>query len=432
MTSPDYTRTGVARPLAAALSPSRSVLDNGVSVVVRETHKTAAATISLAMRSGSACDPPHGEGATHLLSRLIDRGTPRHSADELAESLESRGVSLATTVSRHQVSMVCTCLSEDFAHVLGVLAEMLIEPTIPDAELVTRRTEVLTAIAQDRDSPYVMALDELLGLLYGVDHPYGRPAKGTPETVAQMTRNALLGLHHERFAPSELCLVVVGEVDRNHVMDEAARVFGAWRAPRPAPGSLAHPDPRSARRRRVVPMPGKAQADIAYGFTAIARSDPDYYACRLMNNVFGQYAIGGRLGDSIRERQGMAYYVSSSLEAGLVEGPLVIRAGVSPANVERTIASIDDEVRRMRTEGVTEQELSESRQYLLGSMPRTLETNAGIAAFLQNVEFFGLGLDYDARLPQLLGAVTRDDVNAAARRLLDPDRAAITVAGPRA
>ena len=431
MTLPDHTRTAVARPLAAALSPSRSVLDNGVSVVVRETHKTAAATISLAMRSGSACDPPHAVGATHLLSRLLDRGTTRHSADQLAESLESRGVSLVTTVSRHQVSMACTCLSEDFAHVLAVLGEMLIEATFPDAELVTRRSEVLTAIAQDRDSPYVMAHDELLGLLYGPGHPYGRPAKGTPETVAQLTRNELLGLHDERFAPSELSLVVVGEVDRDRVMAEAARVLGAWRAVRPTPVSLAQPDSRSARQRRVIPMPGKAQVDIAYGFTAIARSDPEYYACWLMNNVFGQYAIGGRLGDSIRERQGMAYYVSSSLEAGLVEGPLVIRAGVSPANVERTIASIDHEVRRMRTDGITEQELTESRQYLVGSMPRTLETNEGIAAFLQNAEFFGLGLDYDARLPQLLGDVTRDDVNAAARRLLDPDRATITVAGPQ-
>ena len=372
MTSPDHTRSGVIRPLAPTLAPTRSVLDNGVSVIVRETHKTAAATISLAMRSGSACDPPGCAGATHLLSRLIDRGTTRHSAEELAESLESRGVSLATTVSRHQVSMVCTCLSEDFARVLGVLAEMLIEPTIPADELPTRRNEVLTAIAQDRDSPYVTALEELLGLLYGPDHPYGRPAKGAPETVARLTRDGLLGLHHERFAPSELCLVVVGEVDRGRVTDEAARAFGAWRAPRPASVPLTHPDPSPARRRHDVPMPGKAQADIAYGFIAIARSDPDYYACWLMNNVFGQYAIGGRLGDSIRERQGMAYYVSSSLDAGLVEGPLVIRAGVSPANVERTIASIDHEVLRMRTEGVTEQELTESRQYLLGSMPRTL------------------------------------------------------------
>ena len=123
-----------------------------------------------------------------------------------------------------------------------------------------------------------------------------------------------------------------------------------------------------------------------------------------MNNALGQYAIGGRLGDSIRERQGMAYYVFSSLDATVVEGPLLIRAGVSPANVDRAVASIDEELVRLTRDGLTEKELTESRQYLIGSMPRTLETNAGIATFLQTVEFFGLGLDYDVRVPDLLGA----------------------------
>jgi len=149
-----------------------------------------------------------------------------------------------------------------------------------------------------------------------------------------------------------------------------------------------------------------------------------------MNNVFGQYSIGGRLGDSIRERQGMAYYVSSALEANLAEGPLVIRAGVSPANVDRAIASIDQEIVAIAGEGVTQKELDDSRRYLVGSIPRALETNAAIATFLQTEEFFGLGLDYDARLPDLLGAVTRDQVNAAARRLLDVNRATVVIAGP--
>jgi zinc protease len=103
---------------------------------------------------------------------------------------------------------------------------------------------------------------------------------------------------------------------------------------------------------------------------------------------------------------------------------------VSAANVDRTIASIDEELIRIGNEGVTARELSESRQYLVGSMPRALETNAGIAAFLQSSEFFGLGLDYDIRLADLLGLVTLDDVRDAARRSLDPDRATIVVAGP--
>jgi zinc protease len=128
----------------------------------------------------------------------------------------------------------------------------------------------------------------------------------------------------------------------------------------------------------------------------------------------------------------MAYYVSSSLDANVAEGPLLVRAGVSPTNVHRAVASIDEEVVRLVRDGLTEKELDESRRYLIGSIPRALETNAAIASFLQTEEFFGLGLDYDARLPDLLRAVTLDDVNAAARRALDPDRAAVVIAGPYA
>jgi zinc protease len=177
-------------------------------------------------------------------------------------------------------------------------------------------------------------------------------------------------------------------------------------------------------------MMNKAQTDIAYGFTTITRNDPAHYAYWVMNVTLGQYALGGRLGDRIRERQGMAYYVSSILDANILEGPLLIRAGVSPSNVDRAIQSIDDELQQIRQEGMSAKELAETKQYLIGSMPRTLETNAGIAGFLQSVEFFGLGLDYDRRLPDILNAVTLDAVNSAARQSLDPARASIVIAGP--
>jgi zinc protease len=126
----------------------------------------------------------------------------------------------------------------------------------------------------------------------------------------------------------------------------------------------------------------------------------------------------------------MAYYVFSSLEANLMPGPLVIRAGVSPANVLKAVASIDTELRKLGAFGPTEQEVADSRQYLIGSMPRTLETNMGIATYLQTAELFGLGLDYDVRMPDLLRAVTREQIHEAARRAINPDRAAVVVAGP--
>jgi zinc protease len=296
----------------------------------------------------------------------------------------------------------------------------------------TRRGEIVTLIRQDDDNPAARAADALMHALYGDAHPYGRPLRGTLESVAAIDRAALQQFHRERFAPGAMSLAFVGDVEPQHAIDLAGAAFGDWTGTaRPRP-DLSHVPELRERRVQVIPMMNKAQADIAYGFSTILRADPRYYAYWLMNNVLGQYSLGGRLGDSIREKQGMAYYAFSSLDANVVRGPLLIRAGVNPSNVERAVASIDGELVKMAAEGPTDREIQESKQYLIGSLPRNLETNAGIATFLQTAEFFGLGLDYDVRLPGLLQAVTRDEVHAAARDTLDPGRAAVAVAGPYA
>jgi zinc protease len=414
------------------LAPIRTVLGNGLTLLVKHTTTTPAVAISLSMRAGSIVDPPGAAGMTWLLSRVIDRGTAARSAAEIAEELDSRGITLTILVTRHAFSIGCRCLADDFEPVLALLADIVMSPSLPDEEIAVRKVEVITSIRQDQDNPAVRATEALMAHLYPDEHPYGRRTKGSIEVVEQLTRDQLLQLHDERFAPGALTAVIVGDVEPARMQEVASQVLGGWR--KAAPPLLAVPPvaASTARKRIVIPMMNKSQADIAYGFTAITRHNPAYYAFWLMNVAFGQYAIGGRLGDSIRERQGMAYYVSSALDANVAPGPLVIRAGVSPANVDRAVASIDEEVVRLVTDGLTPQELDESRRYLIGSIPRSLETNAAIANFLHTEEFFGLGLDYDARLPDLLNAVTMDDVNAAARSVLNPDRATVVIAGPYA
>ena len=414
----------------SGLAPVRATLENGAVFLGKQTRTTPAVTISLAMRAGSICDPADQAGATWLLSRVIDRGTTTRSALDIADELDNRGISLNFAVTRHILSLVCTCLAEDFEPAFSLAGEMLMHPSLPEEEIATRKGEVVTAIRQDEDNPAVRATESLMALLYPNGHPYGRPTKGTIDVVESLTREQLMRLHAERFAPAELTAVVVGDVEMERARHLVERTFGDWRRPRPAPVRLASPVPGRSRQRLVIPMMNKAQTDIAYGFTTIRRADPAYEALRLMNNVLGQYALGGRLGDSIRERQGMAYYVSSAADPNVVEGPLLVRAGVSPANVDRAVASIDEELTRLVEDGVTATELDDSRRYLIGSMPRALETNAAIATFLQNSEFFGLGTDYDVRLPELLRAVTLDEVNGIARRVIDPACAAVVIAGP--
>lgn len=419
-------------PTAASrgLAPSRHVLDNGLIVLSKHTPVTPAVTINASIRAGAACDPPDAPGLAHFLSKTIDRGTTTRTADQIAESLDSRGVSLATTVTRQALSLTCTCLAEDFEAILGQFADIIMRPAFPDGEVASRRSEVITLIRQDEDNPAPVAVDGLMNALYGSTHPYGRRLRGTVAAVERIDSAALRAFHRARVTPANMSLAIVGDVDPQHAADAAARAFDGWSAEPAPPLLITAPASSSERRTRVIPMMNKAQADIAYGFIAIARNDPAYYAYWLMNHIMGQYSMGGRLGDSIRERQGMAYYVYSSLDQSLIPGPLMVRAGVSAANVARAVASIDAELTSLAADGPTEQELLESKQYLIGSMPRTLETNAGIAAFLQSAEFFGLGLDYDVRVPGLLQAVTRDEVHAAAQRAVNPARATVVVAGP--
>jgi zinc protease len=414
------------------LTPARTTLGNGLTLLVKRATATPSVAISLSLRAGSIADPPGQEGTAWLLSRVIDRGTATRSAAEIAEELDSRGITVTIIVTRHAFSIGCRCLSDDFEPVLALLGEIVMSPSLPDQEIDTRKGEVITSIRQDEDNPAIRATEALMASLYPGGHPYGRRTKGSVEIVEAITRDRLRRLHENCFAPASMTAVIVGDVERSQASEATARVFGGWKKPVLPALTVASVAPATGRRRIVIPMMNKSQADIAYGFVTIARNDPAYYAYWLMNVALGQYALGGRLGDSIRERQGMAYYVSSALDANIARGPLTIRAGVSPKNVDRAVASIDEEIVRLIRGGLTAQELDESRRYLIGSIPRALETNGAIANFLQTEEMFGLGLDYDARLPALLSAVTMDDVNAAARHALDPDRATVVIAGPYA
>ena len=414
------------------LSPTRYVLSNGLTVLAKETRTTPAVTIYAGFHAGTAYDPGDCAGLAHFVSKTIDRGTESRSADQIAEALDMRGVSLTVAVNRHAMWLVCTCLTEDFERILALVGDIAMRPAFPPNEVDTRRGEIITLLRQDQDNPATVAMEAMMRTLYGDDHVYGRPLRGTLETVERITADDLRRFHRARFAPQVLSLALVGDVEPDRAIAATASILGEWRAD--TPSAMTFADIESARQRRVtvLPMMNKAQADVAYGFVTIRRRDPQYYAYWVMNNILGQYALGGRLGDSIRERQGMAYYTFSALDPSLAPGPLVVRAGISPDNVQRAVASIDHELSRFATDGPTDRELAESQQYLIGSMPRTLETNVGIATFLQTAELFGLGLDYDLRLPGLLQEVSRDQVHQAARAVLDPSRATVVVAGPYA
>ena len=415
--------------VASGLSPVRRVLANGPIVLVQETSFSPAVTITASFSAGSLYESDRLCGLSWFLGRVIDRGTASRTADQIAEALDDRGVTLRISTNRHVLAISCTCLAEDFESILALISDVARHPVFPPDEIEKRRVEIITAIRQDQDNPAIRAGEALQSLLYGASHPYGRPAKGQIETVERMARGDLLAFHADRFSPAGSTIVIVGDVPADRAVEQVEESFRDWAAPAPAAKDVPPAPVHRERRIERMPMPDKSQADIAYGFVSITRLDPTYYAHWMMNTILGQFGLGGRLAENIRERQGMAYYAFSAFDPSLGPGPLVIRAGVDPRNVDRALSAIDAEVGTLGREGPTAREVDETRRFLVGSIPRMLETNQSIAQFLHSAEFFGLGLDHDRRLPELIAAVTIEEVREAARGVLVPDRACVAIAG---
>lgn len=415
----------------SGLAPARAVLSNGAVVIAQETSMTPAVTISAVFRAGSMYEPKELAGLSYLTGRVMDRGTERRTAAMIAQELDDRGVSLKISTNRHNLALSTTCLAEDFDEVLDIVLDVARSPVFPEEEIVKRRAEAVTAVRQDQDNPAVLAVQGLMALLYGDLHPYGRPVKGTAEILERISRSDIVRFHGSRVGPSSLTLVIAGDVRGQQAIEGSRAQLEKWQTAAIPRTELPAVPSTGPRRERSIVMSGKAQSDIAYGFTTIPRLDPRYYAYWMMNNILGQFGLGGRLADNVRERQGMAYYTYSSFDPAPAQAPLIIRAGVDPANVRRAIAAIDHEVDSLGADGPTEQELAETRDFLVGSIPRLLETNQSIATFLQLAEEFQLGLDFDRRLPGLLRQVTLEEVRAAAREALQTSRASVVVAGPQ-
>jgi zinc protease len=228
-----------------------------------------------------------------------------------------------------------------------------------------------------------------------------------------------------------MVIALVGSVDPKIAVEQVAEALGDWTAPEQMkPPALPALKPLKKTTTRKVKIPGKSQADLAIGSSGPRRKDPEYIADALGNSALGQFGLGGRIGDVVREKSGLAYYASSTLNAGIGPGSWCVSAGVNPANVQKARDLICREIRLFVEKSITSTELADSQSNFIGRLPLSLESNSGVAGALLNIERYDLGLDYYRRYPDMVRAITPEEVLSAVRKYLDPDRLAIATAGP--
>ena len=406
----------------------RTQLSNGITLLVRENHAAPVAVLDGYLSVGSIHESAAKAGLASFTASLLTRGSSRYDFDTFNETIESVGASISAGSGDHQTSFSTESLTEDFPRMVEMLADVLRRPTFPAEQMERVRGQWLVRLQEREQNTRSVAARRFHELLYG-EHPYGRPGSGYPETIQAIRREDVVAFHREHYGPQGAIVVVSGDVSTEAVVELITTHLGDWSGSAPQQ-SLPPMIPQTDIRQESIPMPGKVQSDILIGSLAIARSDPDYFAVQVANSILGQFGMMGRLGEVVREEQGLAYYSYSMLDADIGPGPWLAAAGVNPSNVELAVASIRAEFARLGAEPVSDEELSDSKANMTGRLPLALETNDGVTAQLLNMEWYGLGLDYLYRYADNINAITAADVQRVAAQYLTADAYTLVVAGP--
>jgi zinc protease len=410
---------------------TRRELPNGIVVLVRENHFAPSVVITGSLDAGSLLEPPELNGLASFTASMLLRGTDTRDFGTIHEMLEGNGASLSISGGRHTVGFSGKSLAEDLPMLIELLADALRCPSFPVEHVERVRGQLITAFKVRAQDTRYMSGKMFRELLYPPEHPFHWPTDGEIETVTALTREQMIAYRQQHFGPQNMMIVIVGAVKTEDAIRLVEDRLGDWTNPdQRALPELPELPPLETARQTALVMPGKSQNDIVMGTVGPSRLAEDWHAANLANNILGVFGMYGRIGAEVREKNGMAYYSYSRIDGGLGPGAWRIVAGVDPANARRATDAILAEVRRITTELVNEEELADNQANFIGRLPLQLESNEGVAGSIMGMERYQLGLDYLRQYADMIRAVTRDDVLAAAQHYLNPDVYVLAITGP--
>jgi len=319
-----------------------------------------------------------------------------------------------------------------FRSLVSTLAEMLREPSFPEDELEKLKQQTVAAIQEQQSDTRWRAYERLTQTLFDESNPfYTHAGERLVESVSSITAADVRGFYEKFYGGRSLILAAAGDVRAAEALSVMREAFEGFEGPGDVGVNVDDPAPGEGSRREFVVVKDKANVDVLLGSAAPLRRDAaDYYAAVLANRALGESTLSSRLGLQVRDVEGLTYGIASRFRAPtLAAGPWYIAVSVNPQNVERAIESSLRVLREYVEQGISPEELEDEKGSAVGSFKVSLSTNGGLAAALWNAEFYRLGLDYVERYPQLIRAVTAEEVNAAIRKYFRPDHLTVVVAG---
>ena len=413
--------------LAADIVPTKFVTSNGMTVLVIEQHFLPIVEVHALIKTGSAQDPPDKAGLANLVASLLDEGTTTRSSKQLAEQIDFVGGSLTVNASEDFTTASARVLKKDVDLGFALLADILQHPAFLKPEFERIRSQILGEMASDNDDPGHVAMKAFNQLVFH-GHPYRWPLNGTEESLGKIAHADVVNFYAKEYIPNQVILAVVGDITIEQVNSLVHTHFAAWK-------KSAVPS-RSAKRaapvtRKTVQLIERdlTQSNVILGHGGISRTNPDFYAVTVMNYILGSGGFSSRLMDSIRDKQGLVYGITSHFDARLMPGSFWVNFQTRADATNQAIQSVLSEIKSIREVPVSDQELAEAKSFLMGSFPLRLDSTAKLAQVLAQVEFYGLGLDYFSQYPKWIERVTKEDVQRAAKQYLDPQHYALVVVG---
>jgi zinc protease len=405
----------------------RVVLPNGLTLLLMENHRLPIVVAQAAVKWVPLLEPEDKAGVATLMGSLLDEGTTRHTVREIAEAIEDVGGVLSLSSTGGSVRV----LTPDRSLGLGLLFECLSQANFPKEAFARKQAQLLSLIADSERQPDAKAEQVYRSLAYG-KHPYGRPGYGWRKTVETLTPADCEAFFRRAFVPNNTLVAVVGDFDGQQIIDEVTRLTADWK-----PAAVTRPELPAVEKpktfeERMITMPDAAQLHFYMGHAGINRHNPDYYKLLVMDYVLGTGpGFTDRLSARMRDREGLGYTVQANITDSASDEPGLFTCyiGTAPQALPLVKKIFLEELERIRNQKPRPEEVEDAKKYLLGSLPFRFTTNARVAGVLLAIERYRLGFDYIEQYKKAVAAVTPEDVQAVAKKYIDPKHMVLVAAG---
>lgn len=396
----------------------RTVLDNGIVLLVSENQGSDIIAGRIFIGTGSCYEPKEKAGLLNLLASLMTKGCTGLSSLEIAESIESVGASLSTDAGTDYFILSLKTVSADFLEIFTLAERILRSPTFPPQQIELEKKLALQDIRAQKEQPFSIAFENLREAMYG-DHPYKISVLGTENTINNITRDDLIAYHQTHFRSDQIVISIAGKITPLQAEELVNNTFKNWQIPPEPKPSLNLPAININPKKCLYPMTTQ-QSIIMLGYMGTSVKDPDFAALKLLATYLGN-GLSSRLFVELREKQGLAYDVSAMYSSRLFPASFIVYIGTAPENTLVAYKGLYEEVALLSQQELSEEALQTAKNKIIGQYALGKQTNASIAYIYGWYEILGLGVEFDQKFPQIINHLTSQDLMIVANTYLqDP------------